>query len=171
LIDEYDNLLMRAAGTEIYGRLRGFLAEVFEIALKDNESLEKALLTGVTRISKESLLSGLNNLKVYDVFQSGPYDEDFGLTESEARTLFPETKWRRVKRWYNNVHIGGAWMYYIYSVISCYENNKFADYWGRSGTMETLINLLTPNRASQIAELIQNRSASRHCPADMKLLV
>jgi len=162
LIDEYDHVLMEAVGKPEYEAIRDYVSAVFEVSLKGNDHLKKALLTGVLRVSQESMFSKLNNVEVHDVFSHGPFDEDFGLTEDEARRLVPSELFADVKDWYNNVHIGNSWMFYIYSVLSCLADadGKIRNYWGQSGTIDLLGNLLTPRRAAQIGEAVKELGAS-----------
>jgi hypothetical protein len=77
LIDEYDKILTDNLSSPQYDIIKKWLTKIFESALKDNPSLEKAVITGVTRISQESMFSGLNNLEVYDVFTPSAFDGDF----------------------------------------------------------------------------------------------
>jgi len=159
LIDEYDHVLMDNVGKPEYGAIRDYISAVFEVSLKGNPHLYKALLTGVLRVSQESMFSKLNNVKVYDVFTAGAFDEDFGLTEEEVQALVPVEKFPKVKEWYNNVHIGNSWLFYIYSLMSYLDSGKFSDYWGQSGTMALLGRFLTPTRAVQIGEAAKELGA------------
>ncbi|GAB6393668.1 MAG: AAA family ATPase [Treponematales bacterium] len=162
LIDEYDHVLMDNVDKPEYGDIRDYISAVFETSLKGNEHLYKALLTGVLRVSQESMFSKLNNIEVYDVFKHGPFDEDFGLTEEETRRLVPADRFDDVKDWYNNIHVGNSWVFYIYSVLSFLADAKgeINNYWGQSGTINLLGNLLTPDRAFQIGEAVKELGAS-----------
>jgi len=159
LIDEYDHVLMDNVGKPEYESIRDYISAVFEVALKGNPYLYRALLTGVLRVSQESMFSKLNNIKVYDVFTPGHFDEDFGLTEDEARSLVPAEKFAEIKDWYNNVHIGNSWMFYIYSVLSYLDAGKLSNYWGQSGTIDLLGNLITPERSLNIAGAVKELGA------------
>jgi len=169
LIDEYDQALMDNVGKSEYTNIRDYISQVFELALKGNPHLYKALLTGVLRVSQESMFSKLNNIKVYDVFTHGPFDEDFGLTEDEVRSLVPEEKFGLVKDWYNNVHVGNSWMFYIYSVLSYLDSNTINNYWGRSGAIDLLGDLMTPDRALQIGEAMKELGASFTAEVDPRV--
>jgi len=162
LIDEYDHVLMETVGKPEYGAIRDYISAVFEVSLKGNRHLKKALLTGVLRVSQESMFSKLNNVEVHDVFKHGPFDEDFGLTEEEARRIVPAEKFDEMKDWYNNVHVGKSWVFYIYSVLSCLADAKgeINNYWGQSGTINLLGNLLTSERAVQIGGAVKELGAS-----------
>jgi Protein of unknown function (DUF1703)./Predicted AAA-ATPase. len=158
LIDEYDKILMDNVYSSEYENLRRWITEVFEAALKDNNSLNKSILTGVTRISKESMFSGLNNLAVYDVFTSGDFDRDFSLTEEEAQELLTPEELSKVKDWYNNTRVGKEKLYNIFSVMSYLHYGKLDNYWANSGTLDMLINLMNKRRADGLLEMIENRN-------------
>jgi len=157
LIDEYDKILMDNVYSAEYENLRRWITEVFEAALKDNDCLNKGILTGVTRISKESMFSGLNNPAVYDVFTSGDFDRDFSLTEDEAQELLSPEELDEVRDWYNNTRVGKEKLYNIFSVMSYLHYGKLDNYWANSGTLDMLINLMNKRRADGLLELIENR--------------
>ena len=159
LIDEYDKVLMDNVYSGEYENLRRWITDIFDAALKDNRSLEKAILTGVTRISKESMFSGLNNLVVYDVFTSGVYDGDFSLTEDEAYELLTPEELDKVRDWYNNTRVGEEKLYNIFSVMSYLHYKKLDNYWGKSGTLDMLIDFMNKERADRLLEMIENRNA------------
>ena len=160
LIDEYDKILMDNVYSGEYEKLRRWITEVFESALKDNRSLEKGILTGVTRISKESMFSGLNNLAVYDVFTDiGGYDRDFSLTEGEAQRLLTPEELGEVKDWYNNTRVGNEKLYNIFSVMSYLHYKKLDNYWGRSGNLDMLVSLMNKKRADSLLEMIEERNS------------
>jgi len=163
LIDEYDKILMDNVYSGEYENLRRWITDVFEAALKDNASLEKGVLTGVMRISKESMFSGLNNLAVHDIFTGGAngknYDRDFSLTEDEARELLTPEELNEVRDWYNNTRVGGERLYNIFSVMSYLYYGKLDNYWSKSGTLDMLINLMNKRRADSLLEMIENRGA------------
>jgi len=160
LIDEYDHVLMDNVGKKEYGDIRDYISAVFEVSLKGNDHLYKALLTGVLRVSQESMFSKLNNIEVYDVFTPGLFDEDFGLTEEEVRSLTPAEAFPQVKDWYNNIHVGERWVFYPYSVLSYLKKGSFDNYWGQSGSIDLLGRLMTAARAMQIGEAARELGAS-----------
>lgn len=156
IIDEYDKILMDNMFSKDYEKLRVWITEILESALKGNDYLEKAVMTGVARISKESLLSGLNNLVVYDIFTQGVYDIDFSLSEEEAKELLTPEELQEVCDWYNNIRVGNHKLYNIFSVLSYLHFGRIDNYWGRSGTMNLLINLLNKRRANELAQLVSS---------------
>ena len=120
LIDEYDKLLMENYDSDEYEEMKAFETALLSSALKGNQYLEKALLTGVMRISHESMLSGLNNIVTFDVFNDKVYTEDYGLTDDEMRELYPLANFDmdEIRDWYNGIRIDGNAIHNIYSVMS-----------------------------------------------------
>jgi hypothetical protein len=158
IIDEYDKILMDHIYSDEYTNLKKWITDIFGSALKDNASLEKAVLTGVTRVAKENMFSGLNNLKVYDVLTQSVYDADFSLTESELSELVPESEIDGVRKWYNNMRVGKALLYNIYSVMSYLSDGqaKLMGYWSMTGGGNLLASLLTKTRAETIARMLDD---------------
>ncbi len=156
LIDEYDVPLENAYFNGFYGQMVFFVRSLFESALKTNESLKLAVITGCLRISRESIFTGLNNLEVISVLNEG-YSEYFGFTQSEVDT-FLETygisyKKDEVKRWYDGYVFGSTEVYNPWSVINyikdtVYKNTKFPKpYWSNTSSN------------SIVRELIENADA------------
>ena len=156
LIDEYDKPLMDNIGNPEYEIIRAWLKNVFESALKDNPHLEKGIMFGVTRVSQEDLLSGLNNPDVYDVFRPSIFDCDFSLTEEEVFELLGDKQLAAAKEWYNNYRVGNEKLYTMYSILTYMKNGTLGNYWGMSGSMEMLIDALNTVRANAITDLITN---------------
>jgi len=156
LIDEYDKLLMDNYASGSYDEIKGFLTAFLSSGLKGNNCLEKALLTGVMRISHESIMSGLNNLVTYDVFNDGVYTDDYGLTEVEAAKLSELCGFDlgEARAWYNGVKVNGHAIYNIYSVMSLIARGEYDCYWGKSGTMEIVAGLLDDGRKAAVARLL-----------------
>lgn len=122
LIDEYDTPIQSGYLNGYYPKIvelfRGFLGA----GLKDNPHCFKAVLTGILRISKESLFSGLNNLEVYSVLHS-EYGQHFGFTESEVAALLERIKLQQksheIRRWYNGYQVGSYTIYNPWSILNC----------------------------------------------------
>ena len=155
-IDEYDKLLVDNYKSESYEEIRNFNTALFSSALKGNQYLEKALLTGVMRISHESMFSGLNNIVTYDVFEDETYTDDYGFTEEEIHAMnqFVDFDTAKLRKWYNGVRINGKPIYNTYSVMSYLYENKYACYWGKSGNMDIITDLLNDDRRAVIAKLM-----------------
>ncbi len=133
LIDEYDTPIQQGYAhgyyIEVMGLFRNFLGSV----LKDNTHLHKAVLTGILRISKESLFSGLNNIKVYSLL-SERYAEYFGFTESEVLEILKKANMQEnldsVRAWYNGYQFGNATLYNPWSIINYVsDKGKLQPYW------------------------------------------
>ena len=148
LIDEYDNPMNNAFGKgELHERIVGFLREVLSNALKDNESLRFAVLTGVMKISQESIFSGLNNPKIVDVF-STDYDEMFGFTQDEVEWLLRENghedKISEAKEWYDGYRFGDEDVYNPWSIISYIDRGCFPKgYWESTSGNDIIRNLVS----------------------------
>jgi hypothetical protein len=154
IIDEYDNPIMDNIAEPQCENMREWLSYVFESALKDNAALEKAVLTGVTRISQEGMFSKLNNLKVYDIFTPSVYDDNFSMSEAELTQLITGGEIDEIRRWYNNMRVGNEKLYNLYSVMTYISCGKFGDYWGQSGIMNVLARLLNQKRLEDLIRLL-----------------
>lgn len=131
LLDEYDTPFMSANSEGYYGEVRSLLNGILSASLKGNPYLEKAVLTGIQRIAKENIFSGLNNLIVCTV-QDTEYDDCFGFTEEEVRELlaYCNVKFsKELKRMYDGYRFGETEVYNPWSV-SCYAaRKKMESYW------------------------------------------
>ena len=121
LIDEYDVPLENAWFGGFYDQMISFIRSLFESALKTNDSLEFAVITGCLRISRESIFTGLNNLKINSVLQAS-YGDAFGFTETEVKDMLNyyglDDKFSEVKRWYDGYHFGKKEIYNPWSIIN-----------------------------------------------------
>ena len=156
LIDEYDKLLMDSYNTDEYDQIRRFITTLFSSALKGNQYLEKALLTGVMRISHESMFSGLNNITTFDVFNDKVYTDDYGFTEEEIAAMNRQAEFDadKLRQWYNGVRINGKPIYNTYSVMSYLREDDYRCYWGKSGAMDMIADLLNDSRRALLANLL-----------------
>lgn len=120
LIDEYDVPLENAYLCGFYDEMISFIRSLLESALKTNGALEFAVLTGCLRISKESIFTGMNNLKIYSILDKS-YDEYFGFTEDDVKKLCEDYglsfKFELIREWYNGYVFGEANVYNPWSVI------------------------------------------------------
>ena len=121
LIDEYDVPLDKAFQNGYYNEMVSLIRGLFGQALKTNEFLQFAVLTGCLRISKESIFTGLNNFKVMSITDSR-FDEQFGFTDEEVRKLLSDygmdSHFDEVKEWYDGYHFGRADVYCPWDVIN-----------------------------------------------------
>jgi hypothetical protein len=133
LVDEYDAPITHALARGFYREAVDFMRAFLTNALKDNPHLEKGVLTGVQRVSKESIFSGLNNVKVNTPLNQGS-DERFGFTQAEVEALagylgHPESV-PVLKEWYDGYRFGGADIYNPWSVLSFFSEGRVAQpYW------------------------------------------
>ena len=134
LIDEYDTPIQHSYFSGIYDETIAFMRNFLSNTLKDNIYLEKAVLTGILRVARESIFSGLNNLKVCTILNE-QYSDKFGFTEEEIEKIlnyFNVIEERdEFKRWYNGYIFGDTVIYNPWSTL-CYLDNKsneFMPYW------------------------------------------
>ena len=138
LIDEYDVPLSKAFDNGYYKEMVYLIRALFGKALKTNDALEFAVLTGCLRISKESIFTGLNNFKILSITDTR-FDEQFGFTDDEVKKLLAfynlEDKFIEAKEWYDGYHFGEANIYCPWDVINYVDNvkdnpnNKPETYW------------------------------------------
>ena len=133
LIDEYDMPVTTASTNGYYKEMVTFMRAFLPSALKDNNHVKMGVMTGVLRVAKEGMLSGLNNLKVYTVFDE-PFSEYFGFTQDEvsemARYYGREDKLPEIRSWYDGYVFGGREMYNPWSVLYYFDANcKPGPYW------------------------------------------
>lgn len=125
LIDEYDVPLQAAYQNNYYEEMVEFLRSVFSSALKTNDALEKGVMTGCLRISKESIFTGLNNFTTYSVLNNIS-SESFGFTESEVKQLLKDynlsEKMDEVKEWYDGYRFGNKEIYNPWSTLMYVKN-------------------------------------------------
>ena len=121
LIDEYDVPLAKANENGYYNEMVLLIRNLFENALKTNNSLKFAVLTGCLRIAKESIFTGFNNFKVYSITDKS-FDETFGFTDAEVRELLryygQEKYYETVKEWYDGYRFGNVAVYCPWDVIN-----------------------------------------------------
>ena len=127
LIDEYDVPLDKAFQYGYYREMVHFMRGLLGEALKTNDSLSFAVLTGCLRVSKESIFTGLNNFKILSITDTR-FDEQFGFTDTEVRKLLfdyhLEDRFEEVKEWYDGYHFGNADVYCPWDVINFVDRAK-----------------------------------------------
>ena len=121
LIDEYDVPLENSYTRGFYDEMMGFIRSLFESALKTNPYLEKGIITGCLRISRESIFTGLNNLNVQSILSSH-YNDCFGFTEEEVREILAyygfSDRYDEVREWYDGYMFGNTEIYNPWSILS-----------------------------------------------------
>ena len=127
LIDEYDVPLDKAFQYGYYREMVYFIRGLLGEVLKTNDSLAFAVLTGCLRVSKESIITGLNNFKILSITDTR-FDEQFGFTDTEVRTLLSdyqmEDRFAEVKEWYDGYHFGNADVYCPWDVVNFVDRAK-----------------------------------------------
>lgn len=150
LLDEYDTPFISANSGGYYSEVRDVLAGMLSFALKGNPSIEKALLTGIQRVAKENIFSGLNNLVVCTAADAD-YSDCFGFTEEETRELLEYCGGQftdEVRDMYDGYRIGDCELYNPWSV-SCYCARKRPEsYWVNTGENSILKNALAQQRST-----------------------
>lgn len=147
LIDEYDVPLAKAFERGYYDQMVIFIRNMFEYALKTNDSLQFAVLTGCMRISKESIFTGLNNLKVLSVADV-QFDEYFGFTDTEVREMLEyyglSDYYEDIREWYDGYQFGNAEVYCPWDVINYVDTLRFdpqaepKNYWSNTSSNEAV---------------------------------
>ncbi|HZK85475.1 MAG TPA: AAA family ATPase, partial [Desulfosporosinus sp.] len=163
LIDEYDVPIQQAYLKEYYDPLISFMRNFMTAALKDNKYLEKAVLTGVMRVARESLFSGLNNLSVWTILDE-PYCQYFGFRETEVEELLNyygiESQLEEVRSWYNGYVFGNAVIYNPWSLLKYAQNWKggLQPYWINTSDNELVKRLISNGGyelKSELEDLLQ----------------
>ena len=165
LIDEYDAPLQSAWSHGYYKDAIDFYRGFFASALKSNPALDFAILTGVLRIAKESIFSGLNNLKVSTVLRGG-FADACGYTKAEvsklAHDLGHEDKLEELASWYDGYDFQGTEIYNPWSVNNYFSENCEADaYWvNTSGNsiLQTMLERIDQKRARDFARLMEGKT-------------
>lgn len=148
LIDEYDVPIQGGYVNNYYNKIIEFMRNFLSGALKDNTYLQKAVLTGILRVSKESIFSGLNNLKVSTILED-KYSEYFGFLEKEVEDILKDNKIeseiKKVKKWYNGYIFGKIIIYNPWSILNYVDNykNGFKLYWVNTSSNDLVKRLLT----------------------------
>ena len=166
LIDEYDVPLDKAFQNGYYHEMVKLMRGILGQALKTNDFLHFAVLTGCLRISKESIFTGLNNFKVLSILDAR-FDEQFGFTDDEVKNLLADyglsTYLAEVKEWYNGYHFGNADIYCPWDVINYVDQLKYdqtaipQDYWSNSSgnaIVRSLIDKADVQTKNEIERLI-----------------
>ena len=179
LIDEYDVPLDKAFQNGYYNEMVSLIRGLFGQALKTNEFLQFAVLTGCLRISKESIFTGLNNFKVMSITDSR-FDEQFGFTDEEVKKLLSDydmdSHFDEVKEWYDGYHFGRADVYCPWDVINHADHlrddgdAKPQTYWINSSgnsLVRRLINRADSSTKDEIERLIAGEAIEKVIRQDL----
>ncbi len=152
ILDEYDTPMQEAYVKDYWDEFVSFIRSLFNSTFKTNPWLERGIMTGITRVSKESIFSDLNNLKVVTT-TSDEYADVFGFTETEVFDAMDElglTNKNGVKRWYDGFTFGNKTdIYNPWSIINYLDSGKFGTYWADTSS-NSLINKLVQEANADI---------------------
>lgn len=168
LLDEYDAPIQHAWEDGYYEDMIRFMRQFYSEVLKGNDALEFAVLTGVLRVAKESIFSGLNNLKVCSVL-SEDYSDIFGFTGQEvarmAADLQREDKLPEIRAWYDGYSFGGSEIYNPWSVIMYFDAKcKPAPYWvntSGNGIIKYMLDRLDGRGREDLQSLMDGNTISK----------
>ncbi len=144
LIDEYDAPIENGFISGFYDDIINFMRNFLGEALKTNDNLKFACLTGILRVSKESIFSGLNNLEIFSVLDE-QYSEYFGFLPQEVDMLLDEYRIENkeeVKKWYDGYNFGGTEIYNPWSILNVLKRKVIQPYWVNTGGTALLENML-----------------------------
>lgn len=151
LIDEYDVPIQSGWSNGFYDEIIDFMRVFLSAALKDNPNLFKGVLTGIYRVAKESIFSGLNNLKVFTIMDN-KYTNYFGFTETEIVTILKsmnlqsnEEIKKGIREWYNGYRMGKNIIYNPWSVINYLYDHTLKPYWINTSSNDLIISLIEKN--------------------------
>jgi len=132
LIDEYDQPIIDSYVKGYYQEAISFFKTFYGVVLKDNNYLEMGIMTGILRVAKENIFSGLNNLRVHTILDNR-FTEYFGITESEVEKALKdfnlEFELQDVQKWYNGYLFGDIKVYNPWSIINFLNDEKLKPYW------------------------------------------
>ena len=151
ILDEYDVPLQNAYVEGFYEEAVKFFKEFYGLTFKDNQYLEKTVITGVSRVAKENIFSGANNFKVFTVLNN-EYSEDFGITREEMEKAIEEygvqEEREEIKKWYDGYRIGNTdEIYNPWSVLNYLQKKRLVAYWVNTSSND-LIKLILKNSKS-----------------------
>ena len=169
IIDEYDTPIQQGYECGYYKEAIDFIRNLFSGAFKDNPNLAYGFLTGILRIAKESIFSGMNNLIVNSVLTKR-YSEYFGFTQEEIKTMTAyydaEDKYSEICEWYDGYLFGRSEIFNPWSVINYFSNEcEPGAYWQSTGSNEIIGDILTkatPEITENLRKLLQGESISAY---------
>ncbi|MGK5091445.1 AAA family ATPase [Deltaproteobacteria bacterium TL4] len=152
LLDEYDAPIHAGYQYDYYDEVILFMRNLLSGALKDNTDLEKGVMTGILRIAKESIFSGLNNLGVYSLIRQ-EFSDFFGFTQSEVNTIiknFSIENGEGLKNWYNGYRFGEKIIYNPWSILGFLDSldREFRAHWVNTSANELIRDLITRSDSS-----------------------
>ena len=173
LIDEYDQPIIDSYVKGYYQEAISFFKTFYGVVLKDNNYLEMGIMTGILRVAKENIFSGLNNLRVHTILDNR-FTEYFGITESEIEKALKdfdlEFELQDVQKWYNGYLFGDIKVYNPWSIINFLNDEKLKPYWVNTSGNE-LIKLYLKKLKNEIfddfSKLLNKKSILRRIDENM----
>lgn len=161
IIDEYDAPIQQGHTCNFYPEIVNFMRNFFSGGLKDNPHLAFGFLTGILRVAKESIFSGMNNLKTYSILDDG-YSSYFGFTEKEVKDMLryygKDDKYNELSEWYDGYRFGNTEIFNPWSVINYISDNCFPKaFWQSTGSNEIIgeiIQTATPEITKDLYKLL-----------------
>lgn len=161
IIDEYDTPIQQGHTCNFYPEIVNFMRNFFSGGLKDNPHLAFGFLTGILRVAKESIFSGMNNLKTYSILDDG-YSSYFGFTEREVKDMLryygKDDKYNELSEWYDGYRFGNTEIFNPWSVINYISDNCFPKaFWQSTGSNEIIgeiIQTATPEITKDLYKLL-----------------
>lgn len=161
IIDEYDTPIQQGHTCNFYPEIVNFMRNFFSGGLKDNPHLAFGFLTGILRVAKESIFSGMNNLKTYSILDDG-YSSYFGFTEKEVKDMLryygKDDKYNELSEWYDGYRFGNTEIFNPWSVINYISDNCFPKaFWQSTGNNEIIgeiIQTATPEITKGLYKLL-----------------
>ncbi len=150
LIDEYDTPVQAAYAGKYFNKMARFFRNFFSACLKDNIALFKGVLTGILRVAKENMFSGLNHIDVHSIIEK-PYSTCFGFTEDEVQAIVDPDRLGEVRAWYDGYNFGGHAIYNPWSILQFIKRGILDTYWVNTGSTE-LMEVLATKRGLGLSE-------------------
>ena len=169
IIDEYDTPIQQGHVSGFYDTIIGFMRNLFSGGLKDNPHLSYGFLTGILRVAKESIFSGLNNLKINSILDER-YSKYFGFTSSEVHEMadyyLASDKYQELCEWYDGYLFGNTEIFNPWSVIGYFNNNcRPKAFWQSTGSNDIIREVLasaTPDIMERLELLMKGESFVTH---------
>ncbi len=169
IIDEYDTPIQQGHSCGFYDEIISFMRNFFSGGLKDNAHLAYGFLTGILRVAKESIFSGLNNLKIYSLLDNA-YSQYFGFTKDEVRQILDyygvSDKYDEVCRWYDGYLFGNTEIFNPWSVINYIDDKCFPKaFWQSTGSNDIIGEIIaaaTPEVAENLHKLLSGESVTTY---------
>ena len=158
LIDEYDSPLINAYEKGYYSKAVSFFSTFYSTALKTNDNLQMGVLTGILKVVKEGIFSGLNNIKTYTVLDE-KYSDSFGLTEADVEDAVREygllEDMDEVKRWYNGYKFGSSDIYNPWSIVNYLDEGSLKAHWINTSSDTAILRLLREADGTMLDGLVK----------------